>query len=116
MTNKREHYELLKNLIGSTIDLADSADPSGKLSKHMDAPTHDAVAPHIPVELLEYTADWILDAHDSIGEQIHQTRLRLFNLARAVDKLDECDKAALEIAKNVLRELSSEFGETDEDQ
>jgi hypothetical protein len=114
MTNeKEEHYELLKNLIGSTIDLADSADPSGKLSKHMDAPTHDAVAPHIPVELLEYTADWILDAHDSIGEQIHQTRLRLFSLAQAVDDGDE---AAFGIAKNVLRELSSEFGETDEDQ
>lgn len=54
MTDKQ-----FQDLIDSTLDLADSVDPSGKIAKHCNG---------LPHPEMEEVVDWVLDLHEAIAE------------------------------------------------
>lgn len=100
----------LQDLIDSTLDLADSVDPSGKIAKHCDGFPHPDT---LGIWDTDEVADWVLDLYESIAEAAHATRSRLYDLARMIE---DGDDIAFDVSAKITTELAPEFGEPDEDQ
>jgi len=98
----------IQDLIDSTIDLADAVDP--KISKHCDGfPQPDTLGIWDTREVV----DWVLDLYESIGESLHASRGRLYELARMIE---DGDDIAFDASAKITAELAPEFGEPDEDE
>ena len=93
----------LQDLIDSTLNLADSVDPSGKISKHADGvPEPDMVSSDDVVE-------WVLDLYESISQAAHDTRGRLYEFARMIE---DGDDIVFDVSAKITAELAPEFGES----
>tara|TARA_R110000851_G_scaffold102928_1_gene219689 strand:- start:146 stop:454 length:309 start_codon:yes stop_codon:yes gene_type:complete len=101
------NLEKLQDLIDSTISLADSVDPSGKIAKHADG------VPEPDMDSNDDVVDWVLDLYEPIADAAHVTRNRLYDLARMIE---DGDDIVFDVAAKITKELSPEFGEPDEDQ
>jgi len=99
----RDEGDSHKELIECIIDLADSVDDSGKLSKHLDG------VPEINDHEYEIDEmkDWIMDSFDAIAEamcnKLKEKDKRLYQFACMVN---DGNNIAFDVAKNIVIEFA----------